>query len=116
MIRYRDNAATTHRSEQAAKHVQRLGTLYSVRGYVFKSRFGKRTAVMVKGLYGTARFSAFAWGYGGTGPNGLNRFLQSLGIDKTQAAQIAFHTSWETDTIGTKWEINLQTPACEVAA
>lgn len=111
-MRYRDNAGSTFRSLAAAKHVARLGNLEYVRGYVYQGKFGTRVGVIVRGNNGSARFSGFSWGYGGTGPNGLNNFLKQIGINEAEAARIAFNTPWEPDKIGEVWRINVQTPAC----
>jgi len=108
-MRYRDNAGTTLRSEKAAeRHVNRIGNIAYVRGYIYKGKYGTRTGVLVRGDNGTARFSALSWGYNGTGPNGLNRILLSLGVPQEQANNIAFNTPWETDKIGEKWRYNFQ--------
>ena len=73
--RYRDHAGTTQSSiDRAKKHLYKVGSIYKIRGYIHSDR----THVMVYGSRGTARFDAFAWGYGGTGPNGLIQLLKSL--------------------------------------
>ena len=116
MLRYRDNAGSTRRSENAAqRNLHKLGKLTSVKGYIFQGRYGKNAAVMVYGENGTARFNGFSWGYGGTGPNGLKNFLTTLGIDEATAKTVAFQTPWDTDTVNTAWELSL-TPACETKA
>ena len=105
-MRYRDNAGTTLRSEKAAeRHVNRIGNIAYVRGYIYKGKYGTRTGVLVRGNNGTARFSAFSWGYGGTGPNGLNRFLQQIGVNEQEAERIAFNTPWNPSKIGEVWRI-----------
>lgn len=112
-MRYRDNAGTTLRSEKAAeKHIRRLGNIAYVKGYVYKGKYGPRVGVLVRGVNGTARFNAFSWGYGGTGPNGLFRFLTNIGVNQTEAEKIAFNTPWNPSKIGEVWRIELQTPAC----
>lgn len=105
-MRYRDEGSTTARSLKATqKHVARLGTLIYVRGYIYRGRYGLRQGVIVRGTNGTARFGGFSWGYGGTGPNGLNTFLQQIGVSKQEAEATAFNTPWETNTQGEKWRI-----------
>lgn len=105
-MRYRDHAGSTERSTKAAnKHITRLGTIEYVRGYIYQGRFGKNAGVIVRGEKGTARFSGFSWGYNGTGPNGLCRFLKSLGVNEDHASRIAFQTPWETNTTKEAWRI-----------
>lgn len=106
MIRYRDVSGSTFKSLKATKHLQKLGDLLYVRGYVYQSRNGRRTGVIVRGTKGTARFNAFAWGYQGTGPRGLFEFLQKIGVAADIAKTTVFNTLWE-DSIGEKWRINL---------
>lgn len=92
--RYRDHASTTHSSiERALKHTYKCGSLFKIIGYIH----GGRTHVMVKGCRGTARFDAFAWGYGGTGPNGLNRFLTHL------AQYYSITAKQISDVLNTPW-------------
>lgn len=59
---------------RAKKHLYKVGAITKIRGYIHSDR----THVMVYGCRGTARFDAFAWGYGGTGPNGLRQLLKWL--------------------------------------
>ena len=107
-MRYRDNAGSTFRSLTAAKHVARLGNLEYVRGYVYQGKYGTRVGVLVRGSNGTARFDAYSWGYNGTGPNGLKRFLAMIAVPEQVADNIAFNTPWETDKIGEKWRYQFQ--------
>lgn len=108
-MRYRDEGHTTHRSLSAAtKHTARLGTLTYVRGYVYRGRYGLKAGVIVRGENGTARFTGFSWGYGGTGPNGLNNLLRQLGVTEATARTTAFDTPWDTNSAGEKWRIDLR--------
>lgn len=107
-MRYRDNAGSTFRSVKAAqKHIDRLGKLIYVRGYIYTGKYGNDAAVIVRGVGGTCRFSGFSWGYGGTGPNGLRQMLLQLGINEELVNKTVFDTPWITNTIGEKWRINL---------
>lgn len=109
MYRYRENSGVTEESlNRAKRHLHKLGKLLEVKGYVYRGRYGAtHTGVLVRGEKGTARFSGFAWGYGGEGPRGLYRLLTELGVEDAQAKATAFVNYRWTHAVGEVWKIDL---------
>jgi hypothetical protein len=59
------------------KVLPRLGYVHRIVG----DYAGRDAVVKVYGSKGVARFSGFAWGYGGQGPRGLQVLLDRCGFD-----------------------------------
>lgn len=108
MYRYRDPSGSTwHSKEKVERHLHKVGIPLYVRGYIHIGRYGKIHRVLVKGTRGEARFNGFSWGYGGTGPHGLEWLLLRMGVDKALAEKVAFTTPW-VDGVGEHWRINFK--------
>lgn len=53
------------------------------------------------------RISNFSWGYGGSGPHGLNKFLQQLNIDQSEIDRV-LNIPWNGwDKVEEYWRINV---------
>lgn len=93
-------------SVKAMRHIPKLGELSKVRGYCYKGRHGaNHIGVMLHGEKGTIRFGGFSWGYGGTGPHGLNQLFKSLGLDIDSTEQSL--GKWCDFQPGEFWSIDL---------
>jgi hypothetical protein len=111
MYRYRDNYGATRQSITALKHLYKIGTPIEVRGYCHKGKFNNRLAVLVKGDKGSARFSAFCWGYFGEGPRGLLELFKKICVPSTVAEHIAHNIpnpNWEKPRV--YWSLDLSIP------
>jgi hypothetical protein len=100
----------TRKSIDALKHLPRLGTISNIRAYRIKTdRSGMISTneyVMVTGEHGTARFSGFCWGYGGEGPRGTEKLLQTIGLPPHMCENAAYRQP-RYDQLGTDWELKL---------
>lgn len=105
--RYRDYAGTTQASIKAMKHLTKIGRVKYIRGYTYRGRYNtEHNAVLVVGELGSVRFNGFAWGYGGTGPNGLKQLLTKLEVDTTEIERV-LDSKWNGwDEIKEHWRIN----------
>lgn len=112
--RYRDHSGGVTRisTERVVRNLHKVGQVYLVRGYRYKTRGAKyvidQEAVLVKGDRGTARFEGFLWGYGGEGPRGLKALLICLGVSKPDAARIAHNAPRNYPVLGTDWELRFK--------
>ena len=108
MIRYRDKShGVTQISVKALKHIERLGKILYVRGYSYRHQF-LETAVLVRGENGTARFTGFAWGYGGSGPHGLKQLLQKINVERSLVDKV-LNIPWTTSNeIGEIWRVTFE--------
>jgi len=97
---------STDSSEQAMKHLPKVGRVRRIRGYYYKAGDAQFPAVKVYGDNGTIRFSGLSWGYGGQGPRGLQKLFDLLGVN-ANAATIAVWQGWDKSHLGTAWEIKI---------
>lgn len=107
--RYRDKSGATSTSlKRVERHLTKLGKIQYIRGYVYVGAKGiKHSAVLVRGENGTARFSGFAWGYGGTGPRGLVDVLKKLNVSDAEIARV-MQVPWQGWTTAKEfWKIVL---------
>jgi hypothetical protein len=106
--RYRDTSGSTFATLKRTHHVGKLGKLIYIKGYVYHGKYQtNHSAVLVRGEKGTARFANFAWGYSGTGPQGLVTFLRNLNIEEEQIKKV-LNISWDGwNEVGEKWKITL---------
>jgi len=107
--RYRDHSGgITRRSLAALKNLPKVGIIHTIRGYAYRGKYAvPDEAVMVKGENGTARFGGFCWGYGGEGPRGLIDLLVRVGLPKSFAEFVAYH-SHRSYEAGVDWEIKIK--------
>lgn len=103
--RYRYHGGTTRGARDRFDRIlPKLGRILSVKGYRYRGRYGAQwEAVLVRGTKGTARFSGLLWGYGGEGPHGTQELLVKLGLSRSLADQIAFHTVRAYPENGADW-------------
>ena len=99
---------STERSLKAMKHLPKVGTLYYVRGYVYRGRYNTlHVGVIVKGSKGRIRFGGFSWGYGGQGSRGLKELFEKLNIPLDPTTKIL--GNWDGwDEVGEKWRISFR--------
>ena len=85
------------------KHLHKIRTPHKVVGYVYRDRVGiAHAAVKVEGSHGTIRFGGFLWGYGGTGPCGLNELFAHLGI-QVDARSLSQAPDFSPQSEGVYW-------------
>jgi len=108
MYRYRDTSGSTSGSLKAFKHIQKIGWLKYIKGYCYKGKYGvNHVAVLLRGDKGSMRISNFSWGYSGTGPRGLEKFLKDLNIDQNEIDRV-LNVGWRGwDSVGEAWRINV---------
>lgn len=109
MYRFRDISTgyTKISLESVKKHLHKIGTVKTIRGYTYKSKNGPEQAVLIKGDRGSMRLNGLSWGYGGEGPAGLRWTLQRIGVDLNEINRV-LNRSWDDcETIGTKWQIEM---------
>ena len=106
-LRYNEDD-TTRAINRLDKVLAKIGQVTKVRGYRYAGRYNTtHEAVMLYGTKGTARLSGYLWGYGGAGPCNLVRLLKTLGLDKTQAENIAFNTPRRDHCdVGNDWQLS----------
>ena len=96
----------TKRSLAAMKHIPKVGTIQSVKGYTYNGRGGNtHTGVLVKGDKGSVRFGGFSWGYCGEGCRGLQILFDSLHLP----ADATMFIVWPSlaGPARTHWKFNL---------
>ena len=115
MVRYRTRQhGLTKASVLGLRNLSKIGEVQKVSGYrknvrrLFSSGWFKLTQEFVKvvGTNGTATFSGFLWGYGGSGPCGLVELLVKLGASRKKAEDIAFNTP-RLNTVGVDWSYTI---------
>lgn len=122
MYRYRETTGATRCAINSLKHLSKLGTIHTIRGYQYRATFkhGSRVNHRVKviGTTGEAMFWDCGWGYFGQGPTGLLELFKAVGVPtgpSTIGNNCAFYTHMSDVEIKGKpvvdWELKRTKPS-----